>query len=354
MTRQNKIGVFWLATVLALILCFFVFRPILLPFIAGAAIAYLLDPVVRRLEARGVRRGLAAILLLGFFTLLAVAVAIVVLPLLVDQTIGLIEGVPAFVSRLQEMFGSLLDSDWARFLGLNPDSLRESLSGLTSQGVELTTTVLGSLWTGGRVIVDIVSLLIVTPFVAFYLLRDWEAIVAWIDGLLPRDEAGEFRRLAYEIDRKIAGFVRGQFVAGILLGIFYSVGLVIIGLNYGLLIGLGAGIFSFVPYLGFTVGFVVSIIVALVQFWPDWPYLLAVVIVFMLGQLFEGYVLQPFLIGRSVGLHPVWLIFSLFAFGYLFGFLGLLVAVPAGAAIGVVAQYAVERYRKSAIYTGAP
>ena len=354
MSRSRQIVLFWLATVLALILCLFVFRPILLPFVAGAAIAYLLDPVVRWLEAHGFRRGLATILLLGLLTLVLVAAALVVAPLLVDQTIGLIEGLPRVATRLQELFGSVLDSDWARYLGLNPDSIRESLSNFMGEGVELTRTVLSSLWTGGRAVVDIVSLLIVTPFVAFYLLRDWEKVVAWIDGLLPRDEAGEFRRLAHAIDRKVAAFVRGQFVAGLLLGIFYSVGLVLIGLNYGLLIGLAAGIFSFIPYLGFTVGFVVSIIVALVQFWPDWPMLLAVVIVFMLGQLFEGYVLQPFLIGRSVGLHPVWLIFSLFAFGYLFGFLGLLVAVPAAAAFGVVAQYAIERYRQSAIFTGKP
>jgi predicted PurR-regulated permease PerM len=352
MTRSRQIVLFWLATVAILVLGFLVFRSILLPFIAGAAIAYLFDPVVRWLEQRGLGRGLSAILLLGLLTIVVIAVALVIVPLLVEQTIGLIEALPELVVRLQEVFASWLDSDWARFLGLNPDNLRASLSNFMSQGAELTTTVVASLWTGGRVLVDVVSLLIVTPFVAFYLLRDWEKVVAWIDGLLPRDEAGEFRRLAYEIDRKIAAFVRGQFVAGLLLGIFYSVGLVIIGLNYGLLIGLAAGIFSFVPYLGFTIGFAVSIVVALVQFWPDWPYLLAVVIVFMLGQLFEGYVLQPFLIGRSVGMHPVWLIFALFAFGYLFGFLGLLIAVPAGAAVGVVAQFAIERYRKSAVFTG--
>lgn len=354
MTRQEKVAVFWAATVAALVLCFFLFRPILLPFVAGAAIAYLLDPVVVRLERRGFRRGVATVILLIVMMLLLLAIAVLVVPLLLDQTISLIRGLPNFVARLQELFGSVLDSDWARFLGLDPDSIRTSVSNFLSQGVELTTTVLSSLWTGGLFVVDLASLLIVTPFVAFYLLRDWDTIVAWIDGLLPRDEAGEVRRLAHAIDGKISAFVRGQFIAGILLGIFYSVGLVAIGLNYGLLIGMASGVLSFIPYLGFTIGFIASIVVALVQFWPDWLWLLAVVAVFMLGQLFEGYVLQPFLIGKSVGLHPVWLLFALFAFGYLFGFLGLLIAIPAAAAVGVVANYAIERYRKSAIYNGGP
>ena len=353
MTRQKQVVLFWAMMVSALLVCLLLFRPILLPFVAGAAIAYLLDPLVTSLEARGVNRSISAIGMLVLLTLVLIAVAIVVVPLLVDQTIGLIEGLPGFVTRLQELFGAFLDSDWARFLGLDPDSIRASVAGFMSRGVELTTTVLSSLWTGGRFVVDVVSLLIVTPFVAFYLLRDWDAVVAWVDGLLPRDESGEFRRLASAIDAKIAAFVRGQFVAGILLGLFYSVGLVAIGLNYGLLIGLASGVFSFVPYLGFTIGFAVSLVVAMVQFWPDWQWLAAVVVVFMLGQLFEGYVLQPFLVGKSVGLHPVWLLFALFAFGYLFGFLGLLIAVPAAAAVGVVANYAIGRYRKSVIYTGS-
>ncbi len=171
--------------------------------------------------------------------------------------------------------------------------------------------------------------MLVTPFVAFYLLRDWDVMVGRVDHLLPRDQAGEIRRLAREIDQKVAAFVRGQLLVGFLLGIFYAAGLVLIGLNYGLLIGLASGILSFIPYLGFTVGFVTSITIALVQYWPNWPWLAATVAVFLVGQLLEGYILQPRLIGRNVGLHPVWLIFALFAFGLLFGFVGLLVAIPA-------------------------
>jgi predicted PurR-regulated permease PerM len=352
MNRQKQVVLFWAVTIAVLVFSFLLFQPILLPFVAGAAIAYLFDPLVLRMERLGLGRTAAALLLLVILMLLLIAIAILVVPLLVDQTISLIKALPSFAARLQELFGPAFDSDWARFLGLDPESIRTSVTNFLSQGVALTTTVLSSLWTGGRIVVDVASLLVVTPFVAFYLLRDWDSVVAWVDGLLPRDEAGEVRKLAHAIDGKISAFVRGQFIAGILLGIFYSFGLLIVGLNYGLLIGMASGVLSFIPYLGFTIGFATSIIVAMVQFWPDWPGLVAVVAVFILGQLFEGYVLQPFLVGKSVGMHPVWLIFSLFAFGYLFGFLGLLIAVPAAASVGVVIDYALQRYRRSAIYTG--
>jgi predicted PurR-regulated permease PerM len=221
-----------------------------------------------------------------------------------------------------------------------------------SRGVDLLTALLGSVWTGGRALVDVVSLILVTPFVAFYLLRDWDRIIARVDGLLPRDHAEEIRGLAREIDRKVAAFVRGQLLVGFLLGVFYAAGLVLIGLNYGLLIGLASGILSFIPYLGFTVGFVTSITIAIVQFWPSWPWIAATVLVFLIGQVLEGYVLQPRMIGRNVGLHPVWLIFALFAFGLLFGFVGLLIAIPAAAAVGVLLRFAVERYRASPLYRG--
>lgn len=352
MTRHRKIVWFWLAAFVALVLLFVVFRPILLPFVVGAALAYALDPVADWLQRRGLSRGVATAAIVVVLTVVLAAAVILLGPLLLNQVFDFIKRLPSLLTRLQEMFGSLLDSDWAKFLGLDPESIRASVAGFMSQGVDLMTTLIGSLLTGGRVVIDVASLLVVTPFVAFYLLRDWHAMVGWVDRLLPRDHAAEVRRLATEIDGKVAAFVRGQLLAGLILGAFYATGLVAIGLNYGLLIGLASGILSFIPYLGFTVGFVLSIAIALVQFWPDWIWIAAVVAVFMVGQLLEGYVLQPRLIGRSVGLHPVWLVFALFAFGYLFGFVGLLVAIPAAAAVGVLLQYAVERYRESPIYGG--
>jgi predicted PurR-regulated permease PerM len=177
-------------------------------------------------------------------------------------------------------------------------------------------------------------------------------MTAQVDRLMPRDQVAEVHLIAGEIDQKVAAFVRGQLLAGLLLGIFYAAGLLVVGLNYGLLIGLATGILSFIPYLGFGVGFVISIIIALVQFWPNWWWIAATVLVFFLGQMLEGYVLQPHLIGRRVGLHPVWLFFALFAFSMVFGFIGLIIAVPAAAAIGVVLRHLIDHYRATPYYRG--
>jgi predicted PurR-regulated permease PerM len=352
MTRRQQAAAFWVGGLVLLVFMLTLFRQILLPFVAGAALAYALDPAADWLERNGFNRLAATSTILTILVVAFAAVIIVLVPLLVNQTIDFVQRLPSYITRLQEMFGSVLDSDAAKFLGIDPESLRSSLTSFMSRGVDVVTTLIGSIWTGGRAIVDVLSLVVVTPFVAFYLLRDWDLMIGRVDRLLPQDQAEEIRGLAREIDQKIAAFVRGQLLVGFLLGVFYATGLVAIGLNYGLLIGLASGILSFIPYLGFTVGFVLSIIIALVQFWPDWPWLLATVAVFLVGQLLEGYVLQPRLIGRSVGLHPVWLIFSLFAFGLLFGFVGLLIAIPAAAAIGVLTRYGIERYRSSPFFRG--
>ncbi len=352
MKRQTRIALFWLGTLAAFVAVLFIFRAILLPFVAGAALAYGLDPVANWMERRKINRTVAALAIVVVILILFVAVFVLVVPVLINQLADFLQQLPSFISRLQTMFGPWLESDWARYLGIDAGSLRASLTGFFANGASIMQTLLSSLLTGGRTVIDIASLLFVTPFVVFYLLRDWHRMIAWIDGLLPRDYADEIRRLAHAMDEKVAAFVRGQMLSGTVLGMFYAAGLMAIGLNYGLLVGLAAGILSFIPYLGFSSGFVASIIIALVQFWPDWIWLVATVAVFMAGQVLEGYVLQPYLIGTRVGLHPVWLLFALFAFGLLFGFLGLLVAIPAAAAVGVLLQFAIERYQASPLFGG--
>ena len=353
MTRRQQAAAFWLGGLLLLVALIFLFRQILLPFVAGAAFAYALHPVADRLERQGLSRLGATWVILAVLTVLVAAVFILLVPLLINQLIELLQGLPSYFGRLQEMFGATLDSEWARFLGIDAASIRASIASFTSQGVGIATTVISSIWTGGWAIVDIASLIVITPFITFYLLRDWHRMIAIVDRLLPLDQVDEIRELAREIDHKVSAFVRGQLLVGLLLGIFYALMLGAIGLNYGLLIGLSAGILSFIPYLGFTVGFVVSIVIALVQFWPGWVWIAAVVLVFMLGELLESYVLQPRLIGRSVGLHPVWLIFALFAFGLILGFVGLLIAIPVAAALGVLLRFGIERYRASPLYRGS-
>jgi predicted PurR-regulated permease PerM len=283
---------------------------------------------------------------------LLLALLLVVAPLLATQVVALIGGLPGYFSRLVEMLGPVLDKPWARYLGIDAASIRASLSAAAGQGVGLATTVLGSLWTGGWAVINIVSLLVVTPFISFYLLRDWHNIIQGADRLVPRRHKDDVRSIAREIDHDVSAFVRGQLLVALLLGGYYALVLGLLGLNYGLLIGLSAGLLSFVPFLGMTTGFVVSLGMAFAQFWPNWLPIGAVVVIFLIGEALESYVLQPRLIGRRVGLHPVWLIFALFAFGLLFGFLGLFVAIPVAAAIGVGARFGIRKYVASSLYSG--
>ncbi len=211
---------------------------------------------------------------------------------------------------------------------------------------------MASVFAGGRAILDIIGLLVVTPVVAFYLLYDWDRMIAGIDNWMPRQHVETVRQIARDIDAAMAGFIRGQGSVCLLLGLFYAISLSLAGLNFGFLIGSVAGLISFIPYVGSIVGFVLAVGVALVQFWPEWIWIVVVAGIFAVGQFFEGNILQPRLVGSSVGVHPVWLMFALFAFGSLFGFVGMLVAVPVTAAIGVLVRFGIGKYMQSRIYAG--
>jgi predicted PurR-regulated permease PerM len=351
MTRDRK-TVFWVATLLAILVLFFVFSSILLPFVAGAALAYLLDPLADWFERQGFSRLAATMTILVLFVVVIVALLLLVLPILINQIVLLAENIPYYLERLDLLITSILRSSWAESLGVDPEAVKSSLGGLFSEGATWVTTVVSSLWSGGLAVINLLALVVVMPVVAFYLLYDWNRMIDVLDSWLPRDNVEEIRMIAREIDRVIAGFVRGQALVSLTLGTFYAAGLVLLGVNFGFLIGLVSGIVSFIPYLGSVFGFVVSVGIALLQFWPDWVWPLATATLFIVGQILEGYVLQPYLIGTNIGLHPVWLMFALFAFGLLFGFVGLLVAIPAAAAIGVLVRYGIARYLASPIYRG--
>ena len=343
---------FWLFAFVGLVIFLYVFRSILLPFIAGMALAYFLDPVADRLEAWGASRLFATVLILLSFVVLFTLVLIILVPLLSTQLAGLIERMPGYVTSLQAIVADT-NSEWLQWIaGKGELNIRENLDGLLKQGAGWLTTILGSIWNSGKAFLDVISLFVITPIVAFYLLLDWDKMVARVDGWLPRDHKQTIRSISHDIDAAIAGFVRGQGSVCLILGTFYAIGLTVIGLNFGLLIGMFAGIISFIPFVGSIVGLVLSVGVALVQFWPDFWWVLAVACVFFTGQFFEGNILQPKLVGESVGLHPVWLMFSLSAFGVLLGFTGLLIAVPVAAAIGVLVRFALSRYTASQLYLG--
>ncbi len=350
-TLKRQIN-FWLISFALFALFVYLFSPILLPFVAGMALAYLLDPVADRLEALGLPRLGATIVILVLFVLAFVLILLLLLPILGNQLAAFLEAFPNLISSLQELITSGFGSRLFEMLGIGGNELKANVGSLLGEGAGWIGGLLKSVWNGGQALLSVISLFVVTPVVAFYLLLDWDRMVAKIDGWLPRQHRDTVRQLAHEMDLAVAGFVRGQVSVCFLLGAFYAIGLAAVGLNFGLLIGIGAGLVSFIPYVGATLGLVVSLGVALVQFWPDWPMVAAVLAIFAVGQFLEGNVLQPKLVGNNVGLHPVWLMFALFAFGYLFGFVGMLIAVPAAAMIGVLIRFVLSQYMASALYTG--
>ena len=342
--------VFWIGFLIFFLLFVWLFSDILLPFILGMALAYLLDPLADRLERGGMNRAWATISIVLMSVLVFALIALIVVPVLVSQFSAFLEDLPEYVAELEQLRNWFLETDIGRRLGAQQVS--SGLDQVVAQGATWLGSFAASIWAGGQALIGIVSLAIVTPVVAFYLLYDWDRMLSRLEGLIPRENVATVRRLAGEIDDAMAGFVRGQVTVCLVLGVFYAVGLSIVGLNFGFLIGSVAGIISFIPYVGSIVGFVISVGVALVQFWPDWIWIAAVVGVFAVGQFLEGNILQPRLVGSSVGVHPVWLIFALFAFGSLFGFVGLLLAVPISAALNVLVRFGLERYRKSRLYWG--
>lgn len=341
---QAKVWTVVLAVVVAVL---WFLGDVLTPFVLGAAIAYFLDPVADRLQRAGLGRVPAVSLISLGVLLVAVLGFLLVVPALVSQMAGLVNEFPAYTQAVREFLQT-------RF----PEQVREgsplhqSLAGLgetvRSKGAALLNTALSSAMS----LVNIIVLLFIVPVVSFYLLIDWDRMVARVDELLPRDHAPTIRRLAAQMDRTLAGFIRGQGTVCLVMGVYYAVALAVTGLNFGLLIGAVAGLITFIPYVGSIVGGVLAIGVALFQFWSEPGMILLVAGVFLAGQMVEGNVITPKLVGSSVGLHPVWLLLALSVFGSLFGFVGLLVAVPVAALIGVLVRFGLEQYVRGRLYQG--
>ena len=320
---------------------------VLMPFVLGAAIAYLLDPVADKLEAIGLSRAAATAVITIAGILVFVILTLLVVPTLVGQAIQLVNIAPEyarnFANALTERFPTLLDET---------STIRQTLQNIgdtiKSRGVELVETALSSVAS----VVNVLILLVIVPVVSVYLLLDWDRMIAEIDSLLPRDHAPTIRQLAGEIDKTLAAFIRGMGTVCLILGSYYAIALILVGLQFGLIVGFIAGLVTFIPYLGALIGGTLAIGLALFQFWGDWLSIGLVAGIFVFGQVMEGNVLTPNLVGGSVGLHPVWLLLALSVFGTMFGFVGMLVAVPLAAALGVVARFATSRYRGSLLYRG--
>lgn len=351
--RVERQVLFWLTAALILVLLIALLRAVILPFVAGMVIAYFLNPAADRLTQWGLPRGIAATVIVAAFGAVIVLALVFLVPLLLSQAQQFAAALPDELTRLR----GLLET-WAREqLGPHyPDlatSIEKSSQALTENMASLFGYVAGSLWSQGRALFDFLSLLLVTPLVVFYMLIDWHPMLAKIDSWLPRAHATTIRRLATEVNDAVSAFIRGQGAVCLILAIYYALALGATGLRYGLLVGLATGLMSFVPFVGWALGLITATTIAIVQFWPETMPILAVVGIFAMAQVLDAGFLSPNIVGSKIGLHPVWLIFSLFVFSYLFGFVGVLVAVPIAAAVGVLVRFALKIYLASPLYSGA-
>ena len=352
---------YWgIATAVFLVALWFL-GDVILPFVLGGAIAYCLDPIADRLERAGTSRVAAVAIITLVAILIFVLLILLVIPTLVEQTASLIDTAPELFDRLRngltERFPQLLDDQSAVYKQLL--AIGETIQ---SKGGELVNGIVSS----ALGLINILVLIVIVPVVAVYMLLDWDNMTAKIDDMLPRDHVETIRGLAREIDATLASFIRGQGTVCLVLGTYYAVALMLAGLNFGLIVGFIAGLITFIPYVGALVGGVLAVGLALFQFWgsvevvdgetvsyaTNWLRIGIVAGIFGLGQFLEGNILTPKLVGGSVGLHPVWLLFALSVFGTLFGFVGMLVAVPIAAVIGVVARWGLSQYKDSLLYRG--
>jgi predicted PurR-regulated permease PerM len=354
---------FWAALFAAFCFALHLLGSTVTPFAVGIVIGYLLDPVVSKLERFGFNRLGASLLILVVFAAAFAVVLIVVAPILGNQLANFAQRLPDYAMRLQalaiEEGNALIEKyggGWLKALGLgeqfSSEQIQKSIGDFVAQGAQWLVNAMRSLVSGGAAVFNFLSLLIITPIVAFYILIDWNGMITRIDSWLPLDHRAHLRAIAKEINQALAGFLRGQSLVCLSLGLWYSLGLTLIGLDFGFLIGAIGGFLSFIPYVGGLTALVLTAGVALVQGWPSLKLFFIAVGVVVCGQFLDAYVVSPKLVGDSIGLHPVWLMFALLAFGQLFGFVGLVVAVPTAAAIGVVARHLIALYLESPFYRG--
>lgn len=345
---------FWAGVAAGFLLLLWLLNDILLPFVVGAVVAYFFDPVVMRLQRAGLSRTWATAMVTIVAVLIAVGVAMAVVPPLFGQLQAMIGKAPEFAVKAAQRVQPMIEPLRER-MGLPPLSLQElqaDATKLAGQALGVVGGVASKLAQRGVAVINLLGLLFLTPVVTFYLLRDWPKVLAAISNALPLDHADTIRHLAHESNAAVAGYLRGQALVCLCLGTVYGVGLSVVDLQFGFVIGLIAGLISFIPFVGTLVGATLSIGMALAQFPPEWIGVVKVAIVFVIGHALEGNFLSPKLVGDRVGLHPVWIMFALLAGGSLFGFTGVLIAVPVAAVIGVIARHLLGRYRASSFYRG--
>ncbi len=341
---------FWLIILAALVAILWLFKPVLLPFAFGIAIAYFLEPVVTFLEKRQMPRFMGAFIVLTGFLFVIVALFFLIWPMLSSQFEALMNALPDYVTKIREDFLPSVQRWFSRLAPESVEKLREAAGQSTGAAVGLVSSTFKNIMSGGTVLADAVAFTVLTPVTAFYVLRDWNKMTSTVDNLIPRNYYDIVKGQLAEIDQTLSGFIRGQALVCVALGFIYSVGLTLNGLDYGFTIGIIAGVLSIMPYVGSTFCLVASMLLAFVQFHDDGLRIGLVFSVFVVGQFLEGYVLTPRFVGNRVGLNPVWILFALLAGIKLLGFLGALIAVPTAAVVGVLLRFGVQQYKASPVY----
>ncbi len=350
--------IFWLSACVITIGLVVLFQNVLLPFVLGATIAYLLNPAVQKITAKGFNRTAAVLIILGLFTTAIIIFLAVTIPVLVREAGDFIDAAPGYADKvwnnltpyLSSLRGRLGFETTAEMTDQLQVAVKDNLGKTLGVSKSIVGTVAAGIAIGGQAIVGFIGTMLLVPIVAFFMMREWPKIVAWTYSLVPRHHIDTVRSLMAQIDVKIAGFIRGQLTVCFVLGLFYALGLSFAGLNYGFLIGLGTGFLCIIPFAGATIGLLAAVSVAALQSGGDISYIGIIVAIFAVGQFLEGNFVSPKLIGDSVGLHPLWIIFALLAGGSLLGLLGMFLAIPVAAIISVLVAFAITQYRASPYY----
>lgn len=345
--------VFWVSTCFVMLAFILLFKKVLLPFVLGMAVAYFLNPLVGKLVRLGFSRSVAALMILSGFMLLLICVIAMIAPLIIRELSDLIDNFPDYVRHAAQSLKPLF-AKVRELAGISDDNsidniVDELLKNGGGSAVGAVNIILQNIIAGGQAFIDAVSLMVIMPIVAYFMMKDWERVTSWIHDLIPLHARGVVLDLLKQIDSKLSGFVRGQISVAVMLGCGYAVALTIAGLKYGFLIGLGAGVMSVIPMVGSAMGLIISVAVAWFQSY-ELVFVGLVAAIFLIGQVIEGNFLTPKLVGDSVGLHPLWVFFSLMAGGSVLGVLGMFLAVPVAAVIGVIASFLLNMYRQSRYY----
>lgn len=345
----TKQATFWGVTSFLLLAFVWIFKSVLMPFVLGMVIAYLLNPLVHRFSTKGVKRTTSSAFIITIFFLIVTAVIVIVAPIVAKESAELLKSLPDYLDKIFNLMQPYMG--WVHE-NLGQDYMIEAKSFLKDNVSKILTFSGGlanGLAAGGQAVAGVITTIVLTPLVAFYMMKEWPLITNWVEGIIPRHNEKMIKDLLKEIDQKLSGFIRGQLTVAFLLGIIYAVALTLAGLNYGFLIGVSAGVLSIIPMVGSTLGLLVAVAVAWFQA-GEVQYVLIIAAIFIVGQIIEGNILSPKLLGKSVGLHPLWILFALMAGGSLFGILGMLLAVPVAAVVGVLASFAIMQYQKSPLY----